>query len=143
MAGQILSALQREKLEQFPLEISSEDLNTFFRLSLLDREQIDDLRGITNQFRFALQICALRYLGFCPDNVFEVPVATRLYVANQLRIELVQVDEKGAREQTRTEHLAKARDYLGWRQFKEKESNTLFEWLVERALEHERPHHLT
>jgi TnpA family transposase len=139
MAGQILSALQREQLEQFPKEINSEDLNTFFRFSPADREQIDDLRGATYQLRFSLQLAAMRYLGFCPTNVFAAPVAARLFVASQLRIELAEVDEQAAREQTRTEHLAKARDYLGWRTFKEAESSQLFEWLVERALEHERP----
>lgn len=139
MAGQILSVLQREKLEQFPQELSSEELNTFFRLSLLDREQIDDLRGPTNQLRFALQLCALRLLGFYPENIWGAPIAARLFLANQLRIELAQVEEKTTREQTRTEHMAKARAYLGWRVFKEEENRQLFEWLIERALEHERP----
>lgn len=141
MASHLLAALQRAKLEQFPQEISADDLNTYFRFTLADREHIDDLRGPTNQFRFALQLCALRYLGFCPDNVFEVPVAARLFVAGQLKLELahLDLDEKGARDQTRTDHLAKARDYLGWRLFKEEESRHLETWLIERALEHERP----
>jgi hypothetical protein len=50
MASHLLAALQRAKLEQFPQEIPVDDLNTYFRFTLADREHIDDLRGPTNQF---------------------------------------------------------------------------------------------
>jgi len=60
--------------------------------------EIRDLRGPTNQFGFALQICALRYLGFSPTRILQAPLMARLYLAEQLGINLAQINEYGLRE---------------------------------------------
>jgi Domain of unknown function (DUF4158) len=43
------------------------------------------LRGDHNRLGFALQLCGLRYLGFCPDDLFTAPPAAVTFVAAQLR----------------------------------------------------------
>lgn len=139
MASSIFSSLEREQLDGYPQEIRAEDLSVYFRLSLADQFEIKDLRGPTNQFGFALQICALRYLGFSPKRILQAPVMARLYVAEQLDINLAQINEYGLREQTRTEHAARAQHYLGFRSFEDAYKQELLDWLTERALEHDEP----
>lgn len=135
----IFSPLEREQLDRFPDEISADDLNTYFRLSLADLFAVRDLRGPTNQFGFALQIATLRFLGFCPDNLTTAPLMLRLFLAQQLGIQLADLEEYGEREQTRTEHFKRAAQHLGFRNIKEEDSQTLLQWLQERALEHDEP----
>jgi len=98
MASSIFSSLEREQLDGYPQEIKAEDLSIYFRLGLADLFEIRDLRGPTNQFGFALQICALRYLGFSPTRILQAPLMARLYLAEQLGINLAQINEYGLRE---------------------------------------------
>ena len=63
-----LTAAERERLNRFPEWISDEDLRVFFTLSERDMQEVHKQRGAPNQLGFALQLCALRYLGFAPDD---------------------------------------------------------------------------
>jgi Domain of unknown function (DUF4158) len=60
---------QRERLRGFPAEIPSEDLIVYFTLSERDRLLVQGQRGAHNRLGFALQACALRYLGFVPTKL--------------------------------------------------------------------------
>ena len=69
MSSSFLSASEQARLNRFPEQISHEDLITFFTLSDKDTTVVAKQRGSTNRLGFALQICALRYLGFAPDDL--------------------------------------------------------------------------
>ena len=43
-------------------------------------------RGDYNKIGFSVQMGALRYLGFCPDNFNSIPFIIIEYIANQLSI---------------------------------------------------------
>jgi TnpA family transposase len=86
MAVVFLSETERERLNSFPSDILPDDLTRFFTLTAADRQQIPTKTGSANRLGFALQLCTLRYLGFCPDKVTRAPLSTVTYVAAQLDV---------------------------------------------------------
>ncbi len=139
MPGQFLTIAERERLSKFPQEISKEDVITFFTLTGEDLNQIPTTSADYNRLGFALQLSALRFLGFCPDELMTTPSEVVTYVAKQLKIDSPSLDAYGQREHTRTDHLQQIRQYLGFRKASEADLTTLLEWLLQRALEHDKP----
>lgn len=86
MAVVFLSEAERERLNAFPPDIPPEDMTRFFTLTDADRQQVPTKASSANRLGFALQLCTLRYLGFCPDNVTRAPLPTVTYVAAQLDV---------------------------------------------------------
>lgn len=139
MPGRFLTTSERERLNRFPEEISSADIFTFFRLSEFDLSQIPIKSKNYNRLGFTLQLCALRYLGFCPDDLMTAPISVISYVAEQIGVDAEVITFYNQREQTRTEHFIKISDYLGFRKASKKDIEKLSIWLNERALEHNEP----
>jgi len=139
MPVSFLTAGERERLRGFPLEIPSEDLNIFFTLSASDLAQIEKQRGDHNRLGFALQLCALRYLGFSPDDLNAAPSNAVAYIAGQLGITPNALKSYGDRRPTRTEHFQQIQTYLGFLKASQVELKSLSQWLIERALEHDKP----
>ena len=139
MPGQFLTIAERERLSNFPKEISTEDIYTFFTLTPSDFNQIPTRSADYNRLGFSLQLGALRFLGFCPEELHTTPPEVVTYVAKQLKIDSPSLDAYGQREHTRTDHLQQIRQYLGFRKASEADLTTLWEWLLQRALEHDKP----
>lgn len=59
-----LTRVERERLDRFPEDIPDDDLFVYFRLSQADHDAVDKQREAHTRLGFALQLCALRYLGF-------------------------------------------------------------------------------
>lgn len=79
-----LTPAERDRLNRFPAPIPDEDLRVFFTLSDRDTQEIRQQRGAHNQLGCALQLCALRYLGFAPDDLGAPPAPAVTCVAQQL-----------------------------------------------------------
>jgi TnpA family transposase len=79
-----LTDAERAQLNRFPDEIPHDDLSAFFILTDGDIQEIDRQRGDPNRLGFALQLCALRYLGFAPDELGTAPATAIHFVAHQL-----------------------------------------------------------
>ena len=139
MPGQFLTRKERERLSQFPASIPQEDLITFFTLTPSDLNHLPIKSADYNRLGFALQLCALRYMGFCPDDLNAAPPEAVLYTANQLGVDPKVLAAYGQRNHTRTDHLIKIGQYLGFRKASETDLSTLSEWLTQRALEHAGP----
>ncbi len=88
---------------------------------------------------FALQLCALRYVGFAPDSLSTAPWDTVVYVARQLHVPPKAINAYGNRIATRTEHLQLIQVHLGFRKALPLDFYALQTWLLERALEHDKP----
>ena len=134
-----LSDAERERLDSFPAQVVPGDIETHFTLSRADRRQIPTTASPANRLGFALQLGALRFLGFCPDDLGTAPEAVVAFVARQLDVAPGELARYGRRGQTRTEHLRQIRRYLGFRKATAGDLARLETWLVERALEHDRP----
>ena len=78
-------------------------------------------------------------MGVCPDNLKSTPEPVITYVANQLDVNPNLLSNYGHREQTRSDHLLRIADYLGFRKASEADFVTLSRWLLHRALEHDKP----
>ncbi len=62
--GWTLNDAERERLNSFPTDISSQDIITFFTLTPADKNQIPITSSASNRIGFVLQLCTLRYLGY-------------------------------------------------------------------------------
>jgi TnpA family transposase len=112
--GRVFTETKRTRLGAFPSEISELDLIRYYNLSGFEREFVRQQRGDHNRLGFALQLCALRYLGFCPDDLATAPSAAIAFVADQLQVAPRALHAYGARPQTRTGHLQQIQRYLGF-----------------------------
>jgi TnpA family transposase len=134
-----LSDAQREQLSAFPAELDAETLDRFFTLSDADLTEVRRHRGDSNRLGWALQLCALRMLGFCPDDVTRAPSAAVRVLARQLDLDPGVVRSYGERAQTRTDHLAQVKAYLGFRSATPDDLEELGRWLAAQALVQDRP----
>ena len=78
-----LTRTERERLNRFPAQIPDEDLRGFFLLSDADQTAIHKQREAHTRLGFAMQLCALRYLGFAPDNLSTAPWDAVVCVASR------------------------------------------------------------
>jgi hypothetical protein len=122
MPGSFLTDAERERLRRFPDEVPPEDLIAYFALTDRDRGLVQKQRRDQNRLGVAMQLCALRYLGFVPARLRAASSAAVEHLARQLDVDPRCLGRYGKRSQTRTADL-----------------KALKVWLVERALEHDRP----
>ena len=73
-------------MASFPEEIPGDDLIRAFTLTGADRDLVAIRRGAANRLGLALQLCALRYLGFVPRNLSAAPRLAACFVADQLEV---------------------------------------------------------
>ncbi|PZN68756.1 MAG: hypothetical protein DM484_30965 [Candidatus Methylumidiphilus alinenensis] len=136
-----ISLSERENLNRFPSDIPEDDLIAFFTLSTIDKGLLLDRRGDHNRLGFALQLCTVRYLGYCPDDLAHIPQTVTSYLAKQLDITspVALILQYGQREHTRTDHLQEIVDFVGYAKAKQTDFDELEAWLTDRALEHDKP----
>jgi len=134
-----LTSAERERLDRFPEHVPDDDLFAFFHLSEADHKVIANQREPQTRLGFALQLCALRYLGFAPDDLSTAPWDAVVYVAKQLSVPPQAIETYGNRIKTRTTHLQIVQDHLGFRKSLPLDFYALQTWLVDRALEHDKP----
>lgn len=139
MPGRFLTDAERERLSRFPTEVPPEDLVSVFTLSPKDITRVLLHRGQPNYLGFGLQICALRYVGFAPDDLLTAPPSVVKYVARQLGVSPETLKQYGTRPQTRTDHLQEILSYLEFREAGATDLQALASFLLERALEHDKP----
>jgi len=139
MPGRIFTNLDRKRLDGFPEEMSMEDIITYFTLSEEDIKKIKKHRQPHNQLGFAIQLCTLRYLGFIPDDCNSVPFKVIKTLAKQLEVSSKILNDYGKRRQTQTDHLKEIQDYLEFNNITETGLEKLNKWLLERAMEHDKP----
>jgi hypothetical protein len=68
-----LSDAERGRLDGFPAQVLPGDIETHFTLSRADRRQVPTRASPANRLGFALQLGALRFLVFCPDDLGTAP----------------------------------------------------------------------
>jgi hypothetical protein len=92
-----LTAADRDRLLRFPQNISETDLISFFTLTKEDRCFVKRHYGASGQLGVALQLCALRFLGFIPDDLESAPEAAIAFLARQIEIQIEALDDYGER----------------------------------------------
>jgi TnpA family transposase len=74
-----------------------------------------------------------------PDNLTSAPPTAVVFLAQQLAVTPEVLTAYGTRAHTRQDHLYAAQVHLGYRKVGKKDIATLADWLLERALEHDKP----
>ena len=139
MPGTFLTQTERDQLSTFPTVIPHWDLVTAFAVSEADRRFLDRYRTDANRLGVALQLCTLRYLGFCPAPLTAAPAEVVAHVAEQLQLTPSVLHVYGTRQMTRSAHFQAVLDYLGFRRPQPADPERWLVWLTERALEHDKP----
>jgi TnpA family transposase len=139
MPGTFLNAKERERLTAFPDDIPHWDLITYFTLTEQDQTFIKVHRRDAHRLGVALQLCTIRYLGFCPTDLHHAPMETVAHLAAQLRVNPSALHDYGTRRMTRSAHFQAVLDYLRFRRLQADDHDQLLAWLTERALEHDKP----
>jgi TnpA family transposase len=139
MPVDFLTEAERERLNRFPETISHDDVNAYFMLTPADLKLIRKRSGASNRLGCALQLGALRFLGFIPLDLASIPAEVTSYVARQLKVAPRSLTDYGSRERTRQEQRREIQMHLGFRRASEKDLATLEKWLLARALEHDKP----
>lgn len=145
LATQFFSDEQMERLRSYP-DIGREKLIRFFTLTRKDLGFIDNLdrgggRGPAARLGLAVQLCTLPWLGFVPDDIWAVPQAAVLRLANQLAVYPGMLEQYGRRAQTRSDHLKLVLKYLDWKPVPTtgETLKELEQFLLDRAMEHDSP----
>ena len=87
MSTSFLTAAERERWQRFPDTIPQDDLAVyFFRSRMTIQREVNRQREPFNRLGYALQLCALRYLGFVPTDFTATPEVVVTFVAEQLAI---------------------------------------------------------
>lgn len=138
MATRVFSDEELEALRSFPT-IGKDELIPYFTLTPADEAFLRKFRRAQNVLGAAVQLSALPWLGFVPDDVPAAPPAAVGRLARQLGLAVADLAGYGEREQTRTDHLREIAEYLGWKPAKTIELKELDEFLLARAMEHDSP----
>jgi TnpA family transposase len=137
MPVRFLSDADHACLNRFPAEVATDDLDRFFWLSDDERQLIQQLRRPHNQLGFGLQLSCLRYLGFFPEDLHQLPQAVIEYVADQLQVDPDVLAFYGQRGSTQRDHQRQIQTRLGYRRALSEDIQALEQWLLTRAWEHD------
>jgi TnpA family transposase len=139
MPSTFLTCKEQERLACFPDDIQQWDLITYFTLTEHDCSLIDTYQGESNRLGAALQLCAVRYLGFCPANLHTASSDMTAFLARQLKVDPSVLQDYGKRRMTRSVHFNAVLTHLGFRRVQIEDHEQIVAWLTERALEHDKP----
>lgn len=141
MPVEILTAGQRREWERFPTENDETALAAFFCFADDELEQLAAHRGLHGRFAVAACVGALRWLGFVPGELDELPEPAAALICNQLDCELSAIDPARLSfgRSTREEHLAHALSISGFRSCEQADLAVLRAWVAERALGRDGP----
>jgi TnpA family transposase len=139
MPTRFLSDAEITRLEGWSEAIDLESLGRYFRLDSGDVEFVRRQNGAAGQLGIALQLCALRWLGFFPDELPAAPEGVIAVLADTLDVPARAIFDYSVRPQTRWEHRPLVREHAGFVAGSEGVLAPVRDWLVEQAMEHERP----
>jgi Domain of unknown function (DUF4158) len=113
----------------FRASYSHEELAEHFLLTPAERQLIAQCRGEVNRHGVAVLLTSLRYLGYFPATLHEVPTDVKTFIAHQLSLLWEPSVPYPADERTRRYHLALIRQRTGWRAPTAQDKTTLEQWL--------------
>lgn len=131
-----LGDADRARLTAFPREVPEEDLFAHFTLTEPDRALIPDRSAPSVRLGSALTVCAVRYLGFCPEDLAGAPERVLWHLGQQVGAPSESIGSYGSRTQTRSDHPRAAHAHPSYRAASRADLERLSWWLAERALEH-------
>jgi Domain of unknown function (DUF4158) len=111
MPTRFLSDAEIERLESWPEAIDHPDFARAFDLDADDLDFVRRQHSPPGQLGVALQLCALRWLGFVPDDLTAAPAETIAALAGMLDLPPRAIFEYAVRSQTRREDRPMVREH--------------------------------
>ncbi|OGQ91473.1 MAG: hypothetical protein A2289_18380 [Deltaproteobacteria bacterium RIFOXYA12_FULL_58_15] len=142
MPAVILTDVERERLITFPANVSPTDVVDFFTLAPTDAALVANRSGTHNRLGVALQLSALRYLGFIPTDISRAPKDVIEHLSGQLNVNPSALADYDPPARTRRLHAAEVANHLTFRKATRTDMRAADAWLLERALDHDRPLYL-
>lgn len=139
MAKTFLTREEIHHLNRLPETIPQADLIAYFQLSQDDLHLLATLRGAHNRLGFVLQLCSLRYLGFLPTDIPDPLSQGVVHLAKLLGVTAASLDNYGKHESTLYQHQQMILRHLSFRRASPLDLILLEAWLLDRALEHDKP----
>jgi len=84
--GGLVPSDELKRLSSWPGEVARSDLAAYFTFSLEDLRWLRRHRGAGERIGLAVQLAALRFLGFIPDELAETPREVARHVAEQIGV---------------------------------------------------------
>jgi TnpA family transposase len=113
----------------FRATYTHEELVEHFLLSPTERTLVETCHGEANRHGVAVLLKAVQYLGYFPDDLRQVPLVVRTFVAHQLQLLWDHTAEYPWQSSTRDRHLALIRQQTGWRFPTADDKQQLERWL--------------
>jgi Domain of unknown function (DUF4158) len=135
---------EHDGLVNWPEEISRADLVSYFTLTVDDARWLRSYRSpraAADRIGLAVQLCALRFLGFVPAGLSATPPEVVRRLVGQLGVPATAFTRYVAQVsgRSRREHVALVVAQAGWRACGRGEWKALGDWLMARAVEHDTP----
>ena len=108
---------------------SHEELIEHFLMDEEEREFIAQLRGDANRYGAAILLKSIKYLGYFPGSMSEIPAAVKLYIAKQMDLAKDLSMHYPWDSRTRGDHLAWIRQQTGFRFPQAQDKADLENWL--------------
>lgn len=117
MPVEFLTEDQRHRYGRFRGDPSPEILARYFHLDDIDRARIARHRSEHNRLGFAVQLCAVRFLGTFLEDLREVPATVPVVLAHQLGIKQAEGFAAYCTGEQRWEHAEEIRQQYGYLHF--------------------------
>jgi hypothetical protein len=117
----------------FRTTYSHDELVEHFLLTAAEQHLIAQCRGDVNRHGVAVLLTSLRYLGYFPGTLQEVPTDVKIFLARQLNLLWEPSAQYPTDERTQRSHLALIRHHTGWRSPTADDKATLEHWLQQEC----------
>jgi TnpA family transposase len=128
------AAVEARRLRPLQQNWTLEALSREFLLSSADLAQVRLCRGAHNRLGFALHLALLRFLHVVLPTFDLIPEPILHFISLQLDVNPAVLASYATRAQTRDDHLAQIRTYLGVRPYTAADTDALLAYLIQRAL---------
>ena len=123
-AYKLTSSAQQEALLSLD-KLSKDEIQGYFSFSRSDVKFILSHRGVENRLGIGLQLCLARYPGISLNSVDKVSKSLVEYVADQLKISTIDLDNYLSKKNTPLVHLKKICRHYNYSLYSSKASNYL------------------
>ena len=117
----------------FRTTYSHDELVEHFLLTAAEQHLIAQCRGDVNRHGVAVLLTSLRYLGYFPGTLQEVPTDVKIFLARQLHLLWEPSAQYPTDERTQRSHLALIRHHTGWRAPTADDKAALEHWLQQEC----------
>jgi hypothetical protein len=114
---------------QFQKSYTYEDLVEHFLLDEIEQGFTAQFRGDTNRHGVSILLKSIQYLGYFPQNINEIPVQIKAFIAKQLNLAGDPTEQYPWQTRTRDNHFAWIRQHTGFRFAEAQDKEDLENWL--------------